>query len=58
MFDKFEKEVDELYVEALENLVDKQLKLIESQAKEIELSHELITKLCRLCGIEPPKWEG
>lgn len=53
-----EKIIDEMYVEALENLVDKQLELIEAQQKDIKLSHEIITKLCRLCGIEPPKYEG
>lgn len=59
MFDrKFEKAVDELYVKSLENLVDKQLELIEVQQREITLCHEVITKLCGLCGIDAPKWEG
>lgn len=55
---EFQKALDDLQIAALNKLVDAQKMLIEEQQKEIELCHEAITKLCGLCGIEPPKWEG
>lgn len=50
--------LDELYIESLENLVDKQKEVIEAYKKELELCHGLIDKFCNYVGIDAPKWKG
>lgn len=55
---EFQKALDDLQITALNKLVEAQKMLIDEQQKEIELCHEAINKLCGLCGIDTPKWEG
>lgn len=53
-----ETTLDNLIIKDLENLVEAQRLAIDAQREEIAGYHRVIDILCKMVGIEPPKWEG